>query len=140
VEPLSEYRIQDNLRQEGLKAPLQVYPALDRLLDMGLVDRVESLNALLICTLACVWQDYRYFPAFQICDACGHVEGFHDNQVERELLCHSLKAEFRTRKKRDRVKGNMSELPVTAELPQHFFEMLSHRNHTFGYPLPPLDV
>ncbi|MGA1834161.1 Fur family transcriptional regulator [Rhizobium wenxiniae] len=93
-QPLSAYRILDNLRQEGLKAPLQIYRALERLMDMGRVHRLESLNAFVICTHACAGHVHRHFTAFQICDACGQVEEFHDDQIERELLRHARKTGF----------------------------------------------
>ncbi|MBK0023953.1 transcriptional repressor [Ochrobactrum sp. S46] len=104
-QPLSAYRILDNLRQEGLKAPLQVYRALDRLMDMGRVHRLESLNAFVVCTHACNGQVHRHFTAFQICDACGHVEEFHDDLIERELLRHALKTGFSIRNSTIELRG-----------------------------------
>lgn len=104
-QPLSAYRILDNLRDEGLKAPLQIYRALDRLMDMGRVHRLESLNAFVICTHACSGHVHRHFTAFRICDACGQVEEFHDEQVERELLRHARKAGFSIRNSTIELRG-----------------------------------
>ncbi|HSM41507.1 MAG TPA: transcriptional repressor, partial [Afifellaceae bacterium] len=47
--PLSAYDILDRLRDKGFRAPLQVYRALDKLLALGLVHRLESLNAFIAC-------------------------------------------------------------------------------------------
>ena len=47
--PLSAYTILDRLRDDGLRAPLQVYRALDKLTTLGLVHRLESLNAFVAC-------------------------------------------------------------------------------------------
>src|SRR5690606_9624291 len=47
--PLSAYTILDRLRGDGLRAPLQVYRALEKLLSAGLVHRLESLNAFVAC-------------------------------------------------------------------------------------------
>ncbi|NRP75769.1 Zinc uptake regulation protein [Ensifer psoraleae] len=48
-QPLSAYSILDRLREHGLKAPLQIYRALDKLLDAGRVHRLESMNAFVVC-------------------------------------------------------------------------------------------
>ena len=49
--PLSAYDILDvdNVRNGGLKAPLTIYRALDKLQELGLVHRIESLNAFVAC-------------------------------------------------------------------------------------------
>lgn len=49
--PLSAYEILDlgNVRDQGLKAPLTIYRALDKLCARGLVHRIESLNAFVAC-------------------------------------------------------------------------------------------
>lgn len=49
--PLSAYDILDlaQVRDRGLKAPLTIYRALDKLRGHGLVHRIESLNAFVAC-------------------------------------------------------------------------------------------
>ena len=49
--PLSAYEILDlsDVRDQGLKAPLTIYRALDKLCEQGLVHRIESLNAFVAC-------------------------------------------------------------------------------------------
>jgi Fur family transcriptional regulator, zinc uptake regulator len=47
--PLSAYDILDRLRGDGLRAPLQIYRALDKLIEHGLAHRLESLNAFVCC-------------------------------------------------------------------------------------------
>ena len=44
--PLSAYDILDRARSDALKAPVQVYRALEKLSSQGLVHRIEALNAL----------------------------------------------------------------------------------------------
>ncbi|HSO47903.1 MAG TPA: transcriptional repressor, partial [Rhizobiaceae bacterium] len=39
--PLSAYTILDQLRDNGFRAPLQVYRALEKLVEFGLVHRLE---------------------------------------------------------------------------------------------------
>ena len=43
--PLSAYALLDQLRDDGFRAPLQVYRALESLVGAGLVHRLESMNA-----------------------------------------------------------------------------------------------
>ncbi|ANK83276.1 Fur family transcriptional regulator [Minwuia thermotolerans] len=80
--PLSAYAILDQLRGEGLRAPLQVYRALEKLLEFGLAHRLESLNAYVACS-------HRHRPGgiavFAICDDCGEVSEFQDEQVRDRL-------------------------------------------------------
>ena len=48
--PLSAYALLDRLREAGFGAPVQVYRALERLAEQGLVHRLESLNAYVSCS------------------------------------------------------------------------------------------
>ena len=43
--PLSAYAILDQLHDSGFRGPVQVYRALEKLMELGLVHRLESLNA-----------------------------------------------------------------------------------------------
>jgi Fur family zinc uptake transcriptional regulator len=81
--PLSAYNVLDQLRGQGLSAPTQVYRALERLVQDGLVHRLESLNAYVTC--ACAAGCKRGPAAFAICDRCGHVDEFVDQSVGRSL-------------------------------------------------------
>lgn len=47
--PLSAYALLARLREQGFNAPTQVYRALDRLLEQGIVHRLESMNAYVSC-------------------------------------------------------------------------------------------
>lgn len=81
--PLGAYTILDRLRDEGFRAPLQVYRALDKLLELGLVHRLESLNAF----VACVHPDChaQAMTAFAICERCGKVAEFSDAGMEERI-------------------------------------------------------
>ncbi|MGB2321810.1 MAG: Fur family transcriptional regulator, partial [Candidatus Puniceispirillaceae bacterium] len=57
-QPLGAYSLLDLLRDQGFKAPLQVYRALDQLISEGLVHRLESLNA----WTACCEDQHSYTP------------------------------------------------------------------------------
>ncbi|WP_306120369.1 MULTISPECIES: Fur family transcriptional regulator [unclassified Roseitalea] len=81
--PLSAYAILDLLRENGFRAPLQVYRALDKLVAAGRVHRLESLNAF----VACQKPDCRSHAtiAFAICDRCGEVREVDDPNLARRL-------------------------------------------------------
>ena len=83
--PLSAYDILDRLRVDGLRAPLQVYRALEKLIEQGLAHRLESLNAFVCCANAARHAATGGTAAFAICDDCGHVDEFADNIVETQL-------------------------------------------------------
>lgn len=72
--PLTAYAILDLLRENGFRAPLQVYRALDKLVAFGMVHRLESLNAFVACKhKGCAEHKT---AAFAICDTCGDVSEF----------------------------------------------------------------
>ena len=81
--PLSAYTILDRLRDQGFRAPLQVYRALDKLVEYGLVHRLESLNAFVACShAACEGHGQ---TAFTICQNCGDVTEFSDDDLAGQL-------------------------------------------------------
>ena len=79
--PLRAYAILDQLRGKGFRAPLQVYRALDKLSERGMVHRIESINAFIACRHNS--NKSHGTVAFTICDTCGEVveildEVFHE--------------------------------------------------------------
>ena len=87
--PLSAYDILDRARSDALKAPVQVYRALQKLEARGLVHRIEALNAFVACAEHmedCGKRDHRHVehqPGFVICRECGAVREFEDGRVAR---------------------------------------------------------
>lgn len=81
--PLSAYDILDRLRGDGLRAPLQVYRALEKLVERGLAHRLESLNAFVACADAHCHR--KGLIAFAICQSCGKVDEFADAVIEERL-------------------------------------------------------
>src|SRR5690606_25622396 len=81
--PLSAYDLLDLLRAEGLRAPLQIYRALEKLTERGLAHRVESLNAFVCCAgeQNHEWSNF----GFAICDRCSRVEEFAGQDMEDRL-------------------------------------------------------
>ncbi|WP_280191618.1 Fur family transcriptional regulator [Delftia sp. PS-11] len=82
-EPLGAYALLDRLREHGFSAPMQVYRALERLANDGLVHRLATLNAYVPCNHAV---DCQYgLRAFAICDQCGHVDEFSGRDLGRSI-------------------------------------------------------
>ncbi|MEZ5661040.1 MAG: transcriptional repressor [Burkholderiaceae bacterium] len=81
--PLSAYEILDRLRERGLRAPPQVYRALERLLAGGRVHRLESLNAYVACQHAHARR--MEATAFIICEGCARAEEVTDGPLGRRL-------------------------------------------------------
>lgn len=83
ITPLTAYHILDQLRTKGIKAPLQVYRALDKLVGQGLVHRVESINAF----MACRHHEHASHgeTVFMICESCGTVRECSDEKTTAVL-------------------------------------------------------
>jgi Fur family transcriptional regulator, zinc uptake regulator len=69
--PQSAYDLLGKLRPHGVKAPLQVYRALDQLVKHGLVHKLESMSAFVACQHPS--GEGRAATVFMICDNCGNV-------------------------------------------------------------------
>lgn len=91
--PLGAYDLLDALRGEGLRSPLQVYRALDKLMVFGLVHRLESLNAFIACTHGGE-EDVHESTAFTICARCGRVSEVNDPGLTRRLTQLAAEAGF----------------------------------------------
>lgn len=76
-EPLKAYFILDSLKKEGLNSPLQVYRALDKLVELGKIHKVESLNSFIICNNSNCARN----TAFTICERCGKVKEIKNNNL-----------------------------------------------------------
>jgi len=81
--PLTAYAILDLLRENGFRAPLQVYRALDKLVEYGMVHRLESLNAFVACSHKDCGEHGT--AAFAICENCGEVSEFTPEEAIRQL-------------------------------------------------------
>ncbi len=101
--PLSAYTILDQLRDDGFRAPLQVYRALEKLLDYGMIHRLESLNAFVACAHP---QCHEHgLIAFAICEQCGQVKEFSDSAIENLVSAWSVQSGFKSRKTTLELRG-----------------------------------
>jgi Fur family transcriptional regulator, zinc uptake regulator len=101
--PLTAYTILDDLREQGFRAPPQVYRALEKLQEMGLVHRLESLNAFVACRHTdCQSHD---FIAFAICDTCGEAVEIAQKSLEDEILSLTKTYQFKAIKTSVEIRG-----------------------------------
>ena len=80
--PLSAYQILHDLNDHGFRGPTQVYRVLDKLLELGMVHRIESMNSFVACRQEKCHEKNKEINLFTICKICGSVQ---------ELLSNGLK-------------------------------------------------
>ncbi|TCU39995.1 Fur family transcriptional regulator [Rhizobium azibense] len=103
--PLSAYTILDKLRDHGFRAPLQVYRALEKLLEYGVVHRLESINSFVVCAHPNENCHSHGTVAFAICESCGHVMEFHDHDVDNLLMNWTRGKKFKAEKTTIEIRG-----------------------------------
>lgn len=108
-QPLSAYSILNRLRDDGLRAPLQVYRALDKLMQAGRIHRLESMNAFVVCCHSMHGQIHPRITAFEICESCGKVNEFHDATIEDALGSRARHSGFKIRSTTIEVHGLCAE-------------------------------
>lgn len=83
--PLSAYTLLDHLRDQGFRAPLQVYRALEKLVELGMVHRLESLNAFMACQHQSCEAENGDSVLFAICGTCKSVEELTSLRLEQTI-------------------------------------------------------
>ena len=83
TEPLKAYSILSNVKKKGINAPPQVYRALDKLLDMGKIHKIESKNAFIACKNSDC--EISKATAFSICESCEMVDEISDTKLSKYL-------------------------------------------------------
>ena len=77
------YEIAEFLAKEGIKLrAIQIYRALDALIELGNVHRIESKNAY----IACHGGDDCEHPQLLICEACDQVAEINSEPIENSIL------------------------------------------------------
>jgi Fur family zinc uptake transcriptional regulator len=101
--PLSAYEILDQLRDHGVRSPPQVYRALDKLVEFGLVHKLESLNAF----VACRHPDGEPHEktAFMICENCGQVFEITDDSLTKRVAALARDTQFSLTKSTIELRG-----------------------------------
>ena len=82
-EPLKAYTILFNVQKKGIKAPPQVYRALDKLVEIGKIHKIESRNAFVACKNSNC--EISKATAFSICESCEEVDEVSDTKLSKFL-------------------------------------------------------
>ena len=88
-EPLKAYTILFSVQKKGIKAPPQVYRALDKLVETGKIHKIESKNAFVACRNSNC--DISKTTAFSICESCEMVDEINDATLTKYLTNFSDK-------------------------------------------------
>ena len=83
LEPLKAYTILFNVQKKGIKAPPQVYRALDKLVEIGKIHKIESKNAFVACRNSDC--EISKATAFSICESCEIVDEISDVKLSKYL-------------------------------------------------------
>jgi len=82
-EPLKAYTILFNVQKKGIKAPPQVYRALNKLVEIGKIHKIESKNAFVACRNSDC--EISKATAFSICESCEIVDEISDVKLSKYL-------------------------------------------------------
>ncbi len=105
--PMSAYSILDELRDEGFRAPLQVYRAIEKLQEFGLVHRLESLNAFVACSHPTCENEETV--VFMICERCNTVNEVADDKLKDTLKVLANSNDFTAHKSTIELRGACAE-------------------------------
>ena len=92
-EPLKAYSILFNVQKKGINAPQQIYRALDKLIEIGKIHKIESKNAFVACKNANC--EVSKATAFSICEK---VEELNDLKLSKYLSSYSDKTGMKYKK------------------------------------------
>ena len=89
-EPLKAYTILSNVQKKGIKAPPQVYRALDKLIEIGKIHKIESKSAFVACQNSSC--NISKATAFSICESCDEVTEISNSKISKYLSNFAEKA------------------------------------------------
>ena len=89
-EPLKAYSILFNVQKKGINAPLQVYRALDKLVEIGKIHKIESRNAFIACQNSSC--QISKATAFSICESCENVSEISNSKLSKYLANFAVEA------------------------------------------------
>ena len=95
-EPLKAYAILFDTQKKGIKSPLQVYRALDKLIEIGKVHKIESKNSYIACNNTDC--SSKTSTSFLICELCENVTELKKNNLSIYFTKQSEKSNFKYKK------------------------------------------
>ena len=96
TEPLKAYAILFDIQKKGIKSPLQVYRALDKLIEIGKVHKIESRNSYIACKHENC--NAKNSTAFLICENCEKVTELKKDNLSLYFSKQAVKDNFQYRK------------------------------------------
>ena len=82
-EPLKAYSILYNVQKKGINAAQQIYRALDKLIEIGKIHKIESRNAFVACKNSNC--EISKATAFSICENCEKVTEINNSKLSKLL-------------------------------------------------------
>ena len=95
-EPLKAYAILFDIQKKGIKSPLQVYRALDKLIEIGRVHKIESKNSFIACNNTDCSSTNS--TSFLICELCNNVTELKKNNLSKYFSIQSENSDFKYKK------------------------------------------
>ena len=92
-EPLKAYAILFDIQKKGIKSPLQVYRALDKLIEIGSVHKIESKYSHIACNNTDC--SSKTSTSFLICELCDDVTELKKNNLSMYFSKQSEKSNFK---------------------------------------------
>ena len=92
-EPLKADAILFDIQKKGIKAPLQVYRALDKLIEIGKVHKIESKNSYIACEHKNC--NSSTSTSFLICETCDQVSELKQKNLPAYFTKQSEQANFK---------------------------------------------
>ncbi len=80
-QPLSAYDILEGMRSKGVAAATTIYRALDKLVELGIIHKIESQNSFIACSNSNCASN----TAFTICRRCGDVKEIKNNHLFEQV-------------------------------------------------------
>ena len=102
AEPLKAYEILDKLKEQGVRAPMTVYRALDGLEEKGHIHKMDGLNAFVLCN----HEGPHAVQTFLVCESCSTVQELDVVAVEADIAPAVHAAAFDMHTARLEIKGN----------------------------------
>lgn len=101
-EPLKAYEILDKLKEQGVRAPMTVYRALDGLEAKGHIHKLDGMNAFVLCN----HEGPHVVQTFLVCERCSTVKELQVVAVEADIAPAVRAAAFDMHTARLEIKGN----------------------------------
>jgi Fur family zinc uptake transcriptional regulator len=99
--PIRAYEVLSRLQQDGRAAPPTVYRALDFLLELGLIHRIESLNAF----VGCCTPGKKHTGQFLICTRCNAFAELNSGDINNAIHESAQQSGFKIQEQMIEITG-----------------------------------